>query len=247
MASSTMSGGDSVLVSQCLDFCQALAIMEQTISFSLTLGSTYSFNLDTRKKDTSPGEKVIQKKKQSPSTIRRNHRRKEEFLKKKRETTSDMDSTSVLEDTFQCEHCANSFKTENGLKIHIGKSHKALKLNLSLEKVRDHLQDTSLTLSPVRDNIREEIGTEEEKKALTVPEESNAHKKESQTDLFLRVDEKNYPTGPSLDLIYDEPPASVYHPTWGVGKYESTETYTDWRTKKPGKTYTNVFQKRHFF
>ena len=153
-----------------------------------------------------------------------------------------MDSTSVIEDTFQCEHCANSFKTENGLKIHNGKSHKALKPNLSPKKVLDHLQDTSLTLSPVRDNIREEIETEEEKKALTVPEETNAHEKESQTDLFLRVDEKNYPTGPSLDLIYDEPPASVYHPTWGEGKYESTETYTDWRTKKPGKTYTYRFE-----
>ena len=71
---------------------------------------------------------------------------KEEFLNKKRETTRDMDSTSVLEDTFQCEHCANSFKIENRLKIHIGKSHKALKPNLSPEKVREHLQDTPVVL-----------------------------------------------------------------------------------------------------
>ena len=53
--------------------------------------------------------------------------------------------------------------------------------SLSPEKVRDHLQDTSLTMSPVRNNMREEIGTEEEEEALTVPEEIDAHEKESQT------------------------------------------------------------------
>ena len=90
--------------------------------------------------------------------------------------------------------------------------------------------------------MREEIGTNEEEEALTVPEEIDAHEKESQTDIFLRVDEKNDPTGPSLDLLFDEPPASVYHPTWGVGKYESTEAYTDLRTKKSGKTYSYRFE-----
>mgnify|MGYP007095145959 CR=1 FL=1 len=34
-------------MSQYLDFCQALASMGQTISFSLTLGSTFYFNLGT--------------------------------------------------------------------------------------------------------------------------------------------------------------------------------------------------------
>ena len=47
MATTTMSVGESFLVSQYLDFCQALASMGQTISFSLTLGSTFYFNLGT--------------------------------------------------------------------------------------------------------------------------------------------------------------------------------------------------------
>ena len=55
------------------------------------------------------------------------------------------------------------------------------------------------------------------------------------------MDEKNYPFGPSLDLLYDEPPTTVYHQTWGVGKYHKTEVYTDLITKKPGKTYTYRF------
>ena len=42
-----MSVGESSLVSQYLDLCQALASMGQTISFSLTLGSTFYFNLGT--------------------------------------------------------------------------------------------------------------------------------------------------------------------------------------------------------
>ena len=42
-----MSVGKSSLLSQYLDFCQALASMGQTISFSLTLGSIFYFNLGT--------------------------------------------------------------------------------------------------------------------------------------------------------------------------------------------------------
>ena len=68
------------------------------------------------------------------------------------------------------------------------------------------------------------------------------HMKKNLKHIFLRVDEKNDANGPSLDLLFDEPPASVYHPTWGVGKYESTEAYTDLRTKKPGKTYSYRFE-----
>ena len=42
-----MSVGEPSLVSQYLDFCQALASMGQTISFSLTLDDTFYFNLGT--------------------------------------------------------------------------------------------------------------------------------------------------------------------------------------------------------
>ena len=104
--------------------------MGHTISFSVTLGSTFTFNLDTRVKATSPVVKMTKKKKPSPSTLRRNLRRKKEFLKQKSETSNDLEATSVAEANFHCEHCASSFKTENGLKIHVGKSHKALKSSL---------------------------------------------------------------------------------------------------------------------
>ena len=171
MAPSTMMGGEPTLVTQCLDFFQALASMGQTISFSLALGSTFSSNLDTRRKTTSPGERRPQKKKPSPSTLRRNQNRKEKFLKQKGETTHDLEVSSPPEGTFKCEHCDNFFKSENGLKIYIGKSHETLKEVLSPEKVREDSKETSLSLSPVRDTNREENVMEEEEEAPTLPEE----------------------------------------------------------------------------
>ena len=72
---------DAMLVSQCLDFCQMLAGKSLSFSFSLTLGTSFSFSVDTMGK----GDMVPQKKKKkpTPSTQRRNARRREEFLKKK--------------------------------------------------------------------------------------------------------------------------------------------------------------------
>ena len=171
MATSTLSGGEPALLKQCLDFCQALASMGQTISFSLTLGSTFSFNLDNKGKANSPVGKMTKKKKLSPSTLRRNLLRKEQFLKQKSETSRELEATSLTEANFHCEHCASSFQTENGLKIHVGKSHKALKSSLPPEMVRENSQETSLTVSPLRNTRREEKETEGEEEAPPLLEE----------------------------------------------------------------------------
>ena len=97
--------------------------------------------------------------------------RREGFLKQKSESTSDIEVTSLPEETFNCEHCDNYFKSENGLKIHIGKSCKTLKEVLSPEKVCEDYKDTSHSVSPVRDTNREEKVIKEEEKAPTLPEE----------------------------------------------------------------------------
>ena len=56
-----------------------LAGKSLSFSFSLKIGTNFSFSLDTR------GEAALSsaKKKQTPSTLRRNARRREEFLRKK--------------------------------------------------------------------------------------------------------------------------------------------------------------------
>ena len=67
-----------------------------------------------------------------------------------------METKCMADAMFQFEHCNNKFKSENGLKIHIGKVHTALKETPSPENVCDNPLDTSLTVSPLRDTVREE-------------------------------------------------------------------------------------------
>ena len=145
-----MAGEDnSSLATQCMAFCQALANQGKVFQFSLNIGLAFSFTLDTRCKDTLAS---TAKKRVSPSTQRRNAKRREEFLKKKlkpvteqEKIVTDKDST-IQSATFQCGQCDNVFKTESGLKIHVGKSHKLP----PIEKVRDISKATSLTVSPLK-------------------------------------------------------------------------------------------------
>ena len=54
---------------------------------------------------------------------------------------------------FKCDHCDNSFKSENGLKIHKGKTHKEA---LSPEQMRNTSSQSSLNTSPIKDQSRVE-------------------------------------------------------------------------------------------
>ena len=71
---------DSTLVFKCMEFCQALASQGQVFNFSLSVGPSFSFSLDTTR-----SEAPRTKKKPSPSTLRRNARRREEFKAKKQQ------------------------------------------------------------------------------------------------------------------------------------------------------------------
>ena len=75
---------DSSLLSQCLDFCQALARQGHAFNLSVAIGASFTFSLDTRSKEASP----VTKKKASPSTLRRNARRREDYLKWKQNPSS---------------------------------------------------------------------------------------------------------------------------------------------------------------
>ena len=161
------------LVSQCLDFCQTLAGKSQTFSFTLTLGDSFSFSVDTRGKVALVSKA---KKKKTPSTLRRNARRRAEFLKKKLEdSTGDISSHSehvsveeavgkqaekVVDKTmFKCDQCENNFKSENGLKIHVGKAHKKVDQGSATpDQLRKQSEvSVSLSASPLLDISREEF------------------------------------------------------------------------------------------
>ena len=144
---------DSSLTTKCLDFCQALASQGKEFKFAITVGSTFTFSLDTREgKETLPT-----RSKKSPSTQRRNAKRRKEFLIKK--STSESTGLEPNQKSkkqgkgFQWDQCDLDFKTENGLKIHKGKSHKEVS---SPEKKRRSSSKSSLILSPIRNQVRVE-------------------------------------------------------------------------------------------
>ena len=75
--------GGTELATKCLEFCQTLSSQCSSFKFSLMVGTSFSFTLDTGVVALDTKAKAPSKKKPSPSTIRRNARRREEFLKKK--------------------------------------------------------------------------------------------------------------------------------------------------------------------
>ena len=87
--------------------------------------------------------------------MRRNLKRKEDYLKRKeaeeRENSTDMEPSSQVKKTFKCSQCDNDFKSEKGLKIHIGKANKSS--DPSTEKLRDAIVPAlkPLVLSPIRE------------------------------------------------------------------------------------------------
>ena len=133
---------NAALFSQCLDLCQTLSSKSLTFSFALSLGNSFFFCLDTSGKGALSSE-AKKKKKKTPSALRRNARRRAEFSKNKLEdSTSDTLQSEhvsveeavekvVVEKAFKCDQCENSFKSENGLKIHAGKSHKKVTSHLN--------------------------------------------------------------------------------------------------------------------
>ena len=150
-----VSESDTALATQCMDFCQALARQGRVFQLSIAIGSTFTFSLDTRE-----GKEILPiiKKRSSPSTLRRNAERRKEFLAKK--ATSKPSVAPDLESSqkqmkqgvaFPCDQCDANFKTENGLKIHKGKSHKEASLP---EKLRTSSPQPSLNVSPLRDQDR---------------------------------------------------------------------------------------------
>ena len=170
MAAPEMGEDNSNLASQCMAFCQALASKGQIFSFTLKVGSSFAFSLDTRGNGTSS----LTKKRKSPSTRRRNARRRAEFLAKKRgppenessseKSTPEKVARPVKAKEFKCDQCDKDFKSENGLKIHVGKTHNRVDSDLATPEVaRNQLRSSeSLSASPLLNTSREESAIQQE-------------------------------------------------------------------------------------
>ena len=118
-----MGEEESDLASQCMAFCQALASKGQTFTFTLNVGPSFLFSLDT--KGDYPSTKWNVKKK-SPSTLRRNARRRAEFLNKKLEAFPGKE-------------------TETGIR----QVEEEVAVNATPEKERDPDRIADLVLSPI--------------------------------------------------------------------------------------------------
>jgi hypothetical protein len=82
-----VSDSNTFLASQCLNFCRTLASQGRSVSFSLKVGSSFAFSLDTiSDSENIPASKA--RKKLSPSTQKRNARRRQEFPASKLASTS---------------------------------------------------------------------------------------------------------------------------------------------------------------
>ena len=134
-AMSQLSQEYAKLASQCLEICQTLA--GKSLPFT--------FSVDSRGKEVLANPK---KKKKTPSALRRDARRSGEFLNKK-------PNAPTAEKTLKCDQCDGTFKSENGLKIHIGKAHKTPKPK---ERLRQNPgSPATMPPSPLLDASREEV------------------------------------------------------------------------------------------
>ena len=154
------------LASKCMDFCQALAKQGKTFNFSLSIGSGFSFSLDTRSEDM---KKTIRTKKPSPSTQRRNAKRRRDFLEKKRNPSAVNHTAEVaaVPVTPQCDQCDYKAASQRGLMTHKRMKHGTTRLTPSPpspETLREPGQlRPALNTSPILpDARREEVGEEKE-------------------------------------------------------------------------------------
>ena len=118
----TAASGEDSMASKCLAFCQTLVSQGQVFKFSLSIGSDFTFSLDTRRKERSK----VAKKKASPSTVKRNARRKEEYLKRKNKPSSvnTAEELEVVSDAPKCDQCNFKAASEKGLRQHQRMKHK---------------------------------------------------------------------------------------------------------------------------
>ena len=158
-----VDGVDATLVSKCMAFCQALASQGQAFNFSLAIGPTFSFSLDTRSKEL---EGPVAKKGASPSTQRRNAKRRKEFFNKKQQSLSARippeDDAAALKSP-KCDQCDYKAASEKGLRQHVRMKHQkptmggATSGHTTPENLRRQGDSTkSLTSSPLLLNSREE-------------------------------------------------------------------------------------------
>ena len=145
MLEEKMSEENWALATQCLAFCQTLITKGKAFTFSLNIGSSFSFNLDTKVKNPYP---LVARNKVSPSTKRSNTLRKKTFLESKKEKSTDIQLAEANDAHISCELSATSRKCLN---IHMAKYHnkfEQLDGNISMNSTLVENTDEETNLEP---------------------------------------------------------------------------------------------------
>ena len=114
---------------------------------------------------------------------------------------------------FKCDQCNFTSNFDKGLKVHTRMKH----------------------------HISQRDGNEEE---VDKPETVNKHtdeEKETQTDIFLKLDQDGGVFNSFLNILHYNLPPTVYHPVSGIGEYHSTDNYKECQTNKNRKAHCYRF------
>jgi len=114
MSEAKMGDKYATLATQCTEFCRHLDAQGRYFKFSISIGSDFTFSLDTKEEATTIKE--VRKKKLSPSSLRRNERRKLEFLNKKSTSSETKESSEKKTETSEKKAEASEKKAETSEK-----------------------------------------------------------------------------------------------------------------------------------
>ena len=214
-----MTAVDPTLASKCLELYQVLVGQKQPFTFSLTVGSSFTFSLDTRGKEEPPSP--LAWKKPSPSTTRRNARRQAEFLQRKTDIASKM--------TADKPEAVGSWRSE----MVTTSDKKSVKLKLNKEPPEKIPQLDGLEEETTKDA---EVQTNMKAETKNVAVQTN----KSATDLgFSEVDQINIPGLTDLPIQVNMGPHRQQKPS--MGPYRAPPTNLEpcmgpYPTKRAPKT-----------
>ena len=115
---------------------------------------------------------------------------------------------------FKCDQCNFTSNSDKGLKVHKRMKHYFSQLD----------------------------GHEEEADEPDTVHKHPYEEKETQTDIFLKLNKDGGVLYFFLDILYDNPPPTVYHPVLGKGEYASTDNYKDYNTNNNRKAHCYRFE-----
>ena len=147
---------ESSLASKCMEFSQALASQEKAFSFSIKIGDTFSFSLDTKEKALAP-----QARKVSPSTQKRNNLRRQRFVASKTklqdEALKEPANISVpVKCPVTCDICGHTTKTENGMKLHRKNKHELSQIDRNTSVMQPEPEEDTVQKHSAGSNDKEE-------------------------------------------------------------------------------------------